>query len=101
MDGTLFHEPKAIFMDSNNDAFMVTTVQVGHVLRMYQCKGCGNFSVRAVDSGPTARHDKCEVLCCAAVWTSPPLRSPWYYCTSANTTATLNHRGHNRLEGQR
>ena len=71
MDGTLFHEPKAIFMDSNHDAFMVTTVQVGHVLRMYQCKTCGNFSVRAVDSGPKAVYDKCEVLRCAAEWTSP------------------------------
>ena len=71
MDGTLFHEPKAIFLDSNNDAFMVTTVQEGHVLRMYRCKTCDNFSVRAVDSGPKAVYDKCEVLRCAAEWRSP------------------------------
>ena len=88
MDGTLIGEPKAIFMDSNHDIFMVSIVKLGTAMRAYRCKACGNFSVRAIDSNPNT-YDKCEVLPCAAPWTSPPPESSVHYRVSASISGSL------------
>ena len=97
MDGTLFGEPKAIFVDSNHDMFVVSTVKLGCAQRFYQCKACGNFSVRAIDSNPKAIYDKCEVLPCGAQWRSPPPESKVHYRISASPAG---FRGHSKSQDQ-